>query len=157
MLPPVEPTLLSANPRFSTLYHDLCTHDLHPDGTSKVSPDTKPRSSIEEDLRALRLATARREILQARLRGLAYGGEGQGLSGELQDLAALAAAALGTTTSPRKKTTASSDLRRRIRDAEEKLEAYGRVRGVEALGREYAEIIEEKERVGREIERLEGR
>lgn len=36
MLPPVDPTTLSANPKFDTLYRDLCTHKLNPDGTSAL-------------------------------------------------------------------------------------------------------------------------
>ena len=36
MLPPVDPVILTANPRFGALYQDLCNNKLNPDGTSKA-------------------------------------------------------------------------------------------------------------------------
>lgn len=36
MLPPVDATVLSNNPKFHALYDDLCTGKLNPDGTSKI-------------------------------------------------------------------------------------------------------------------------
>jgi hypothetical protein len=47
--------------------------------------------------------------------------------------------------------------KRKVRDAAEKLEQYEKVRGMEGIVREYAEIIRECERVGAEVGRLEGR
>lgn len=36
MLSPVDPTVLSNNPKFNAVYQDLCTNKLNPDGTSKI-------------------------------------------------------------------------------------------------------------------------
>ena len=36
MLPPVDPEVLSNNPKFGALYNDLCTNKLNADGTSKT-------------------------------------------------------------------------------------------------------------------------
>ncbi|KAF2765515.1 hypothetical protein EJ03DRAFT_385269 [Teratosphaeria nubilosa] len=286
MLPPVDPNLLSANPQFGALYSDLCTNKLNEDGTSKLDVKAaKDRLSLEEDLRNLRLATAKRELVQAGLQDLAF--RADALPDELQELVAIAAAWLGgdiatedreivsqelegfkdhartiataLSKSLRSTTTTTNlpalhlapstttlhsdlcasrlrlaaqiaelqalrrrvceacirvleqtvhgavargakaraeflaavaegmakkmgglgggvllgegvrkgvveglegegrDLKRRIREAEERLEEYGRVRGMEALVREYGEILGEKRRVEGEIERLEGR
>ena len=36
MLPPVDTSMLSSNPKFNALYNDLCTNKLNSDGTSKL-------------------------------------------------------------------------------------------------------------------------
>ena len=41
--------------------------------------------------------------------------------------------------------------RRKTREAEEELEAYGRSRGMEGMAKEYAEILQETEKVEEEI------
>lgn len=46
MLPPVDPTTLSANPKFDTLYRDLCTHKLKPDGTSALDEKVQKERNI---------------------------------------------------------------------------------------------------------------
>lgn len=46
--------------------------------------------------------------------------------------------------------------RRKVREAEEKLEGYRSARGMEGVAREYGEVLAEQERVRAEIERLEG-
>lgn len=51
----------------------------------------------------------------------------------------------------------SVGLRRKVREAEERLEEYGRERAVEGMAREYAEVLRETERVRGDVERLEGR
>lgn len=48
-------------------------------------------------------------------------------------------------------------LRRKIREAEEKLEEYRRAKGVQGMVREYAEILKETAKVREEVARLEGR
>ncbi|KAK4548076.1 hypothetical protein LTR36_010796 [Oleoguttula mirabilis] len=48
-------------------------------------------------------------------------------------------------------------LRRRTREAEERLSEYQRARGMKDMVREYAEIIKETQRVREELERLETR
>lgn len=46
MLPPVDPTALSANPRFETLYRDLCTNKLNPDGSSALDEKVQKERDI---------------------------------------------------------------------------------------------------------------
>lgn len=36
MLPPVEPEIATANPKFDALYRDLCSNKISDDGTSKI-------------------------------------------------------------------------------------------------------------------------
>lgn len=36
MLPPIDPAILSANPKFNALYSDLCNNKLNADGTSQL-------------------------------------------------------------------------------------------------------------------------
>lgn len=58
MLPPVDSTTLSANPRFETLYRDLCTNKLNPDGSSvldaKVQKERDIFATVSEDHSSLR-------------------------------------------------------------------------------------------------------
>lgn len=35
-LPPINPAILTANPKFSALYQDLLDNKLNPDGTTKI-------------------------------------------------------------------------------------------------------------------------
>jgi hypothetical protein len=46
MLPPVDPTILSTNPRFETLYRDLCTNKLNPDGSSALDEKVQKERDI---------------------------------------------------------------------------------------------------------------
>jgi len=46
MLPPVDPAVLSANPRFNALYTDLCNNKLDPDGASRY--DAKAQKEHDE-------------------------------------------------------------------------------------------------------------
>ena len=46
MLPPVDSTTLSANPRFETLYRDLCTNKLNPDGSSVLDAKVQKERDI---------------------------------------------------------------------------------------------------------------
>lgn len=46
MLPPVNSTTLSANPRFETLYRDLCTNKLNPDGSSVLDDKVQKERDI---------------------------------------------------------------------------------------------------------------
>lgn len=49
MLPPVDPSILQQNPNFSTLYKDLCTRKLNPDGSTR---DTK-KQRIHDEIRTV--------------------------------------------------------------------------------------------------------
>jgi len=46
MLPPVDSTTLSANPRFETLYRDLCANKLNPDGSSVLDDKVQKERDI---------------------------------------------------------------------------------------------------------------
>lgn len=49
MLPPVDPLVLSANPKFNALYSDLCNNKLNRDGTSKLEPKAqRDHDTVEE-------------------------------------------------------------------------------------------------------------
>lgn len=57
MLPPVDPNVLSANPKFEALYRDLTTNKLNEDGTSKLTAKAQKEresfASVSRDLGAL--------------------------------------------------------------------------------------------------------
>ena len=46
MLPPVNSTTLSANPKFETLYRDLCTNKLNPDGSSVLDDKVQKERDV---------------------------------------------------------------------------------------------------------------
>ena len=46
MLPPVDPTALSANPKFETLYRDLCANKLNPDGSSALDEKVQKERNL---------------------------------------------------------------------------------------------------------------
>lgn len=46
MLPPVGSTTLSANPKFETLYRDLCTNKLNTDGSSVLDAKVQKERDI---------------------------------------------------------------------------------------------------------------
>jgi hypothetical protein len=50
MLPPVDPTTLQRSPNFETLYKDLCTRKLNPDGSTR---DTK-KQRMHDEIRRVR-------------------------------------------------------------------------------------------------------
>lgn len=46
MLPPVDPSVLSANPKFEALYRDLCANKLNPDGSSTFDQKTQKERDV---------------------------------------------------------------------------------------------------------------
>jgi hypothetical protein len=46
MLPPIDPTVLSANPQFYILYRDLCTVKLNLDGSSTLDQKTQKERDV---------------------------------------------------------------------------------------------------------------
>jgi len=46
MLPPVDSTTLSANPRFETLYRDLCANKLNPDGSTVLDDKVQKERDV---------------------------------------------------------------------------------------------------------------
>ncbi|KAF1924646.1 uncharacterized protein M421DRAFT_8518 [Didymella exigua CBS 183.55] len=62
MLPPVDPATLQRNPNFDTLYKDICTRKLNPDGSTR---DTKKQRMHDEIRR--NLTTARSTLLSTQI------------------------------------------------------------------------------------------
>ena len=60
MLPPIDSNTLSANPKFETLYRDLCANKLNPDGSSvlddKVQKEHKIFATVSGRLGCVRRA-----------------------------------------------------------------------------------------------------
>ena len=48
MFPPVEPSVLENNPDFASLYKNLTTTVLNPDGTTRADPGSKARNAVRE-------------------------------------------------------------------------------------------------------------
>lgn len=46
MLPPVDISVTSGNPKFDSLYQDLCTNKLNPDGSSALDPKAQKERDI---------------------------------------------------------------------------------------------------------------
>ena len=46
MLPPVDPAVLSANPKFDVLYRDLCINKLNSDGSSIFEPAAQKERDV---------------------------------------------------------------------------------------------------------------
>ena len=48
MLPPVDESVLTANPDFEKLYKSLSTEILHPDGSTKKEADAEERDAVRQ-------------------------------------------------------------------------------------------------------------
>ncbi|AEO62156.1 hypothetical protein MYCTH_2313216 [Thermothelomyces thermophilus ATCC 42464] len=64
MLPPVDHSILQANPEFAALYTKLTTAVLNPDGSTKSGPATKERRAVTEELNEYRLRAAKQHLLK---------------------------------------------------------------------------------------------
>ncbi|KAI0515116.1 hypothetical protein F5B22DRAFT_608381 [Xylaria bambusicola] len=64
MLPPVDNSVLTNNPRFEKLYNTITTSILNPDGSTKLDPSAKQRDAVREELQAYRLKAARVHLLR---------------------------------------------------------------------------------------------
>ncbi|KAK1055194.1 hypothetical protein LTR74_015844 [Friedmanniomyces endolithicus] len=94
MLPPIESSVLVANPKFEVLYRDLCGNKLNENGSSKLDVKAqKERDVLRQELYRIRLEDARREVIRASLEDSAY--RDDSLPDDLRELVALAAAMLG--------------------------------------------------------------
>ncbi|KAK1810436.1 hypothetical protein LTR12_015204 [Friedmanniomyces endolithicus] len=95
MLPPVDASVVVANPKFEVLYRDLCANKLNENGTSKLDVKAqKERDALHEELYRICLEDARREVIRASLEASAY--RDDSLPADLRELVALAAAMLGS-------------------------------------------------------------
>lgn len=46
MLPPIEPEIATANPKFDALYRDLCSNKLNVDGSTKVDVNAQKERDV---------------------------------------------------------------------------------------------------------------
>lgn len=93
MLPPVDPLILSTNPKFSALYSDLCNNKLNRDGTSKLDAKAqRDHNTVKEvisltspaldclnigadfiqELHQARVEAAKRDLVKSGLQELSY-------------------------------------------------------------------------------------
>ncbi|KAK3304945.1 uncharacterized protein B0T15DRAFT_437712 [Chaetomium strumarium] len=63
MLPPVDESVLQANPEFATLYSKLTIDILNPDGSTRKGPGADERRSVTEELNEYRLEAAKQHLL----------------------------------------------------------------------------------------------
>lgn len=76
MLPPVQPEILSANPKFDALYRDLCTNKLDRDGTTKLDAKAqKEHDAMSDELRKARVENAKQNIIKSYLRTVSFRGD----------------------------------------------------------------------------------
>ncbi|KAK4636250.1 hypothetical protein CLAFUW4_01925 [Fulvia fulva] len=93
MLPPIQPEILSANPKFDALYRDLCTNKLEHDGTTRLDAKAqKEHDAMVDELRKARVANAKQNLVRAYLRTVSF--RGDDLPDELQELVSIIAATL---------------------------------------------------------------
>ncbi|KAI4599016.1 hypothetical protein KJ359_002433 [Pestalotiopsis sp. 9143b] len=64
MLPPVEASVLAANPDFAQLYNTLTTNVLNPDGSTKNDPDAQQRELVREELKEYRFKATKKDLLR---------------------------------------------------------------------------------------------
>ncbi|KAF3020688.1 hypothetical protein E8E14_013338 [Neopestalotiopsis sp. 37M] len=64
MLPPVDTSLLAANPGFEQLYNSLTITVLNSDGSTKNDPAAQQREAVREELREHRLKATRKHLLK---------------------------------------------------------------------------------------------
>ncbi|KAK8217235.1 hypothetical protein M8818_001488 [Zalaria obscura] len=77
MLPQVDPPVLANNPRFETLWKDLCSSKLTADNSSQSVhvPTRKQHEATKKNLHDVRATVAKRDILKDALRHVAYNGK----------------------------------------------------------------------------------
>lgn len=64
MLPPVDASVLAANPGFAQLYSSLTTDVLNPDGSTKNDPDAQQREAVREELKEYRFKATKKDLLR---------------------------------------------------------------------------------------------
>ncbi|KAJ4340646.1 hypothetical protein N0V87_002307 [Didymella glomerata] len=70
MLPPVDPTTLQRSPNFETLYKDLCTRKLNPDGSTRDTKKQRMHDEIRRNLTTARSTLLSTQILTSTLTSL---------------------------------------------------------------------------------------
>ncbi|KAL2073124.1 hypothetical protein VTL71DRAFT_10448 [Oculimacula yallundae] len=70
MLPPIDESILQANPRFAALHNTLAKQILNANGSTKVHPAQKERDAVSEALKTSRLRSAKSQFLKSALRNL---------------------------------------------------------------------------------------
>ncbi|EME49094.1 hypothetical protein DOTSEDRAFT_49423 [Dothistroma septosporum NZE10] len=93
MLPPVQPEILSANPKFNALYRDLCVHKLNSDCTTKLDAKAhKEHDAMRGELEEARVDRAKQSLVKSYLHTVSF--RGDDLPEELQGLVSIIAATL---------------------------------------------------------------
>ncbi|KAK5734095.1 hypothetical protein LTR17_009223 [Elasticomyces elasticus] len=111
MLPPVDLHVLAVNPKFDTLYRDLCTTKLNEDATTQLDVKVKKEyDDLQEELRRTHIEEAKRDTIRTILQDLAYRDEA--LPDDLRELVALTAAMLGGEIAEEDKDLVSAELER---------------------------------------------
>ncbi|KAK3650994.1 hypothetical protein LTR56_006045 [Elasticomyces elasticus] len=111
MLPPVDLHVLAINPKFDTLYRDLCTTKLNEDATTQLDVKVnKEHDALQEELRRTYLEEAKRHTIRTILQDLAYRDEA--LPDDLLELVALMAAMLCGEIAEEDKDLVSAELER---------------------------------------------
>lgn len=64
MLPPIPPSVLERNPRFSQLYKDISTSRLNSDASSRLIKQQRAQADIEKQVQALRKEALQVHLLQ---------------------------------------------------------------------------------------------
>ncbi|KAK5714617.1 hypothetical protein LTR15_010799 [Elasticomyces elasticus] len=109
MLPPVDLHVLAVNPKFDTLYRDLCTTKLNEDATTQLDVKVKKEhDALQEELRRTHLEEAKRDTVRTILQDLAYRDEA--LPDDIRGLVALTAAILGGEIAEEDKDLVSAEL-----------------------------------------------
>ncbi|KAI9681353.1 MAG: hypothetical protein M1817_002636 [Caeruleum heppii] len=84
MLPPVDQTIQSSNPKFEKLYAELGSILLNPDGSAKLLSSNPKRRALKKDLASAQASAAKIKILRSSLCRLDFGSDH--LSEELKEI-----------------------------------------------------------------------
>ncbi|PBP20314.1 hypothetical protein BUE80_DR008968 [Diplocarpon rosae] len=70
MLPPIDESILQANPKFAALHSVLAKQILNPNGSTKLHPAQKERDAVSEALKTSRIRSAKSQLLKSALQNL---------------------------------------------------------------------------------------
>ncbi|OWP02408.1 hypothetical protein B2J93_3196 [Marssonina coronariae] len=70
MLPPIDDSILQANPKFAALHGILAEQILTPNGSTKLHPAQKERDAVTKALKTCRIRNAKSQLLKSALRNL---------------------------------------------------------------------------------------
>ncbi|EKD12769.1 uncharacterized protein L3040_006922 [Drepanopeziza brunnea f. sp. 'multigermtubi'] len=70
MLPPIDDSILEANPKFAALHSILAKQILNPNGSTKYHPAQKERDAVSEALKISRIRSAKAQLLKSTVQNL---------------------------------------------------------------------------------------